>query len=256
MSHRPFAGRVALVTGSSRGIGREIALRLAREGADVVVNYRKREDEALAALAAIEALGSRGVLVQANMADPADIDRLFATVRDELGALDFLVCNAAAGMQGTMLEATVKAWDLAMNVNARSYLLCAQAAFPLLSARGGGRIIAVTARIATERAFPYYGTVAASKAAINTITAYLAVELAPYGISVNAISPGLVDTDALAYFRRGSEFLERARALTPTCRTTTPEDVAGVAAFLCSDAARQVNGQVVEVDGGYTRLFL
>jgi enoyl-[acyl-carrier protein] reductase III len=256
MSHRTFAGRVALVTGSSRGIGREIALRLAREGADVVVNFRKRDAEARETVAAIEKHGSRAVLVQANMADPADIERLFATIRAEFGALDFLVCNAASGMQGTLLEATVKAWDLAMNVNARSYLLCAQAAFPLLSARGGGRIIAVTARIATERAFPFYGTVAASKAAINTITAYLAVELAPYGISVNAISPGLVNTEALAYFRRGSEFLERARTLTPTCRATTVGDVADVAAFLCSDAARQVNGQVLEVDGGYTRLFL
>jgi enoyl-[acyl-carrier protein] reductase III len=256
MSQRPFAGKVALVTGSSRGIGRAIALRLAQGGADVVVNYRKRDEEARATAAAIEDLGSRAVLVQANMAEPADIDRLFATVRDELGVLDFLVCNAAAGMQGTMLEATVKAWDLAMNVNARSYLLCAQAAFPLLTARGAGRVIAVTARIATERAFPYYGTVAASKAAINTITAYLAVELAPHGISVNAISPGLVDTEALAYFRRGSDFLERARTLTPTCRTTTALDVAEMAAFLCSDAARQVNGQVLEVDGGYARLFL
>jgi enoyl-[acyl-carrier protein] reductase III len=256
MSHRPFAGRVALVTGSSRGIGRAIALRLARDGADVVVNFRKREEEAHATATAIEELGVRALAVQANMADPADIERLFATLEERFGRLDFLVCNAAAGMQGTMLEATVKAWDLAMNVNARSYLLCAQAGFPLLAANGGGRIVAVTARIATERAFPYYGTVAASKAAINTITAYLAVELAPHGVSVNAISPGLVDTEALAYFRRGSELLERARALTPTCRATSADDIADVAAFLCSDAARQVNGQVLEVDGGYTRLFL
>jgi enoyl-[acyl-carrier protein] reductase III len=256
MSHRPFAGKVALVTGSSRGIGRAIALRLAQDGADVVVNYRKREEEARATACAVEAVGARAVPVQANMADPTEIERLFATVREEFGALDFLVCNAASGVQSTMLEATVKAWDLAMNVNARSYLLCAQAAFPLLNSRGGGRIIAVTARIATERAFPYYGTVAASKAAINTITAYLAVEFSPYGISVNAISPGLVDTEALSYFRRGSELLERARSLTPTCRATTVDDVAGMTAFLCSDAARQVNGQVLEVDGGYTRLFL
>ena len=115
MTDRPFAGKVALVTGSSRGIGRAIALRLAHDGADVVVNFRRREDEARATGAEIEQLGSRALLVQANMAEPADIERLFATVGDELGALDFLVCNAAAGMQGTMLEATVKAWDLAMN---------------------------------------------------------------------------------------------------------------------------------------------
>jgi enoyl-[acyl-carrier protein] reductase III len=256
MTERPFLGRVALVTGSSRGIGRAIALRLAREGADVIVNYRKRDAEAQETVAAIEELGARGLAVRANIAEPAEIERLFVTVGEKFGVLDFLVCNAAAGIQGTMLESTVKAWDLAMNVNARSYLLCAQAAFPMLTTRGGGRIIAITARIATERAFPYYGTVAASKAAINTITAYLAVELAPHGITVNAISPGLVDTEALAYFRRGSELLERARALTPTCRATTAGDIAEMAAFLCSDAARQLNGQVLEVDGGYTRLFL
>jgi enoyl-[acyl-carrier protein] reductase III len=256
MSLRPFAGKVALVTGSSRGIGRAIATRLARDGADIIVNYREREAEARATANAVESTGARATLVRANMADPAEIEMLFATVRERDGALDFLVCNAAAGLQGTMLEATVKSWDLAMNVNARSYLLCAQAAFPLLKARGGGRILAITARIATERAFPFYGTVAASKAAINTLTAYLAVEFGPHGISVNAISPGLVDTEALHYFRRGSELLEKARQFTPSGTPTTVEDVADVAAFLCSDGGRQVNGQVIEVDGGYTRVFL
>lgn len=247
---------MALVTGSSRGIGRAVALRLAAAGADVVVNYRVREAEARATADAIEAAGARAYLVRANMADPADIERLFAGVAEGPGALDFLVCNAAAGIQGTMVEATVKSWDLAMNVNARSYLLCAQAAFPLLKARGGGRVLAITAKIATDRAFPFYGTVAASKAAINTLTAYLAVEFGPHGISVNAISPGLVDTEALAYFRLGTTLLDRARAVTPTGRPTGVEDIAALAAFLCSDEAAQVNGQIIEIDGGYTKLFL
>ena len=256
MPERPFEGKVALITGSSRGIGRAIAVRLARGGADVIVNYRTREEEARVTAAAVEEAGSRATVVQANMADPADIEVLFAAVRDGPGALDFLVCNAAAGHQGTMLEATVKSWDLAMNVNARSYLLCAQAAFPILKARGGGRIIAITAKIATDRAFPFYGTVAASKAAINTLTAYLAVEFAPHGISVNAISPGLVDTEALAYFRLGSSLFEKARQLTPSGRPTSVQDIAELAAFLCSDRASQINGQVLEVDGGYTKLSL
>ncbi|HET7699876.1 MAG TPA: SDR family oxidoreductase [Candidatus Limnocylindria bacterium] len=247
---------MALVTGSSRGIGRAVALRLAASGADIVVNYRVREAEARATADAIKAAGSNAYLVQANMADPADIERLFVSVADGPGMLDFLVCNAAAGIQGTMVEATVKSWDLAMNVNARSYLLCAQAAFPFLKARGGGRILAITAKIATDRAFPFYGTVAASKAAINTLTAYLAVEFGPHRISVNAISPGLVDTEALAYFRLGSTLLERAREVTPTGRPTGVEDIAALAEFLCSEAAGQVNGQIIEIDGGYTKLFL
>ena len=251
-----FAGKFALVTGSSRGIGRAIALRLASEGADVVVNYRKRADAAADTVERIRALGRRAAAVEANMAVPEEITTLFETVVREFGGLDFLVCNAAAGMQGTMLETTLKAWELAMNVNARSYLLCAQAAFPLMRTRGGGRILATTARIATERAFPHYGSVAASKAAINTLTAYLAVEFSPYNILVNAVSPGVVDTEALAYFRKGAEILRRAQEITPTGRATTPEDVARVVAFLCSDEARQITGQIIEIDGGYTKLFL
>ena len=256
MSRSRFDGKVALVTGSSRGIGRAIALRLARDGADVVVNYRQRGEDARLVAEEIQRLGTHAVAIEANMADPAAISALFARIESEFGGLDILVCNAAAGHQGTMGEATVKAWELAMNVNARSYLLCAQAAFPMMERRGGGRILVTTARIATERAFPHYGTVAASKAAVNTLTTYLAVEFGRAGITVNAISPGLVDTDALAYFRKGPELLDRARSLTPSGRVTTVEDIASMAAYLCSEEAGQVNGQIIEVDGGYTRLFL
>ena len=251
-----FAGKIALVTGSSRGIGRAIALRLARDGADVVVNYRKQADSANDVVRAIGELGRRAIAVQANMGDPDDIARLFATTGEQLGGLDYLVCNAGSGLQATVLEATLKTWELAMNVNARSYLLCSQAAFPLMRARGGGRIIASTARIATERALPAYGTVAASKGAINALTTYLAVEFAPHNILVNAVSPAVVDTQALADYTAGPELLARAKRNTPTGRVTTVDDVAGVVAFLCSDDARQINGQIIEIDGGYSRLFL
>ena len=251
-----FAGKVALVTGSSRGIGRAIAVELARQGASVVVNYRKREAEAAETVRLATEAGGRAVPVQANVAVPEEIARLFEVLGHEYGGLDFLVCNAAAGLQGGLMETTLKAWDLAMNVNARSYLLCAQLAFPLLRARGGGRILATTARIATDRAFPHYGSVAASKGAINTLTVYLAVELAPHHITVNAVSPGVVDTEALSYFREGGAILARAKERTPTGRVTRPDDVARLVAFLCSDDAAQINGQIIEMDGGYTKLFL
>jgi len=252
---RRFLGKIALVTGSARGIGKATCAKLAREGADIVVNYRKSAEQAEALVGEIRSLGRRAFAVQADMSDPKAISRLFEVIAHEFGGVDFLICNAAAGMQDTLLESTPKAWDLAMNVNARSYLLCAQAAVPLMKKRGGGRIIALTARIAIDRAFPYYGTVAASKAAIEALTTYMAVEFGPHKIIVNAVSPGLVDTDALRYFREGSALLDRARISTPTGRVTTSEDVADLVGFLCSDEAAQIAGQVLCLDGGYTRVF-
>lgn len=250
-----FLGKVALVTGSSRGIGKAIALQLAREGADVVLNYRQRAEEAEQAVKEIQALGRRAIAVSANMAKPEDITRMFEILVKELGGLDFLICNAAAGMQGTLMEATVKSWELAMNVNARSYLLCAQAALPLMKARGGGRILSLTAQTAVEKAFPFYGTVAASKAAIGALTTYMAVEFAPHGVTVNAISPGMVDTEALHYFKKGTELLVQAQTMTPTGGPATVDDVAHLCAFLCSAEARQINGQIIKIDGGYDRVF-
>lgn len=250
-----FAGKIALVTGAARGIGRAIALRLARDGADVAVNYRKEAERARGLADEIRSIGVRAVALEANMGDPAAISRMFEGLR-EFGGLDFLVCNAATGKQGTLMEATLKTWDLSMNVNARAYLLCAQAAVPLMRERGGGRILAMTARIATDRAFPNYGTIGASKAAMHALTTYMAVEFGPYNIAVNAVSPGVVDTDALHHYRDGAQILERTEAITPTGRATTVEDVAETVAFLCSDGAHQISGQIISIDGGYTRLFL
>ena len=251
-----FSGKVALVTGGSRGIGRAVALELGRLGADVLVNFRKNESAALETVAAIRTLGGRAAAVRADMAKPEEIRRLFAELLEAFSGLDFLICCAAAGIQGTLQAMPLKAWDLAMNVNARAYLLCAQAASPLMQARGGGRIIALTTRAGTEQAGPLYGSIAASKAAINTLTAYMAVEFSPYNIIVNAVAPGLVATDSLMYFEAGAELLRRAEALTPTRRVTRVEDVAHLIAFLCSDGASQINGQVIEIDGGYRRLYL
>ena len=250
-----LAGKTALVTGSSRGIGKAIAVEFARRGADVAVNYRRTPEGADDAVKQIEALGRRAIAVSANMASPEEIEQLFAVIGREFGGLDILVCNAAAGLQTQLADAPLKAWDLAMNVNARSYLLCAQRAFPMMKARGGGRILALTANNAVERAFPNYGTVAASKAVINVLTVYLAAEFGPHNIIVNAISPGMVATEALAYFEFGAEARRRGEALTPSGRITTTDDVAHLAAFLASDEAHQINGQIIEIDGGYTRLF-
>jgi enoyl-[acyl-carrier protein] reductase III len=250
-----FEGKIALVTGSSRGIGRAIAVQLAREGADVLVNYRRRADAAAETVAQIQAVGRRAVAVMADMGNPDDIGRMFETLVETFGGLDFLICNAAAGVQSTVQETTLRAWDLAMNVNARALLLCAQSAAPLMQSRGGGRIIALTTRAGTEHAGPRYAPIAASKAAINALTVYLAVELGPHQIIANAVSPGLVATDSLFYFEAAGDYLQRAEALTPSGRATTPEDVAHLVVFLCSEQAHQINGQILEIDGGYRRIY-
>jgi enoyl-[acyl-carrier protein] reductase III len=256
VSDRPLEGKIALVTGGSRGIGRAVAIRLAADGARVVVNYRQREDAAAETIAAIHAAGGDAVAAQANLASLDEIGVLFDLIDRRYGGLDILVSNAATGVQGNLADISSKAWEVTMNVNARAYLFCAQAALPRMKGRGGGRIVASTARIATERALPAYGIVAASKAAINALTVYLAVEFGPMNIRVNAVSPSVVDTEALHYYTAGPALLDRARDLTPTGRATSPEDVAGVVAFLCTDAASQINGQILEIDGGYRRLFL
>ncbi|MBI5293634.1 MAG: SDR family oxidoreductase [Chloroflexi bacterium] len=250
-----LAGKIALVTGSSRGIGQAIALELARQGADVVVNYRQGAAGAAKTVADIESLGRRAVAVPANLGNPDDINRMFDALEQQWGGLDILVCNAATGMPGPLLTAPIKAWDLAMNVNARSVLLCAQRAFPLMKARGGGRIITLTSVLGVEQAAPEYGPIAVSKAAIHALTVYLAAEFGPHNIITNAIGPGIVETRVLDIFKAGPDARTRAHTVTPSGRITTPEDVAYLAAFLCSDEAHQINGQIIEIDGGYRRLF-
>jgi enoyl-[acyl-carrier protein] reductase III len=252
---RRLTGRVALVTGGSRGIGRAIALTLAREGAAVVVNFRDRADAAASTARQIRDEGGCAAVVQANVALPDEITRMFDSVGERFGGLDALICNAAAGVPGPLLQTTAKAWDLAMNVNARALLLCAQRAVPLMRARGAGRIVALTARLAVERYFDDYGPIAPSKAALEALTTYLAVELGPDHITVNALSPGFVATEALDHFSQGPEALRRAAQRTPLGRATTPEDVAQLAAFLCADEAAQITGQVIQIDGGYGRLL-
>lgn len=248
-----LSGKIALVTGSSRGIGRAIALHLAGSGADVVVNFHRNEAPAREVAEQIRALGCRFLLIRANLSKPEDIDRMFETIGTELGGLDILVSNAASGFNRPALQQKVSGWDWTLNVNARAFLLAAQRAVPLMQARGGGAMVAISSP-GSHRVMPDYISVGASKAALESLTRYLAVELAPMNIIVNAVSPGLVLTDALQHFSSLADpnVIPRAVSNTPAGRLVTPEDVAGVVAFLCSPAAGMIRGQVIIVDGGYT----
>jgi enoyl-[acyl-carrier protein] reductase III len=249
-----FENKVALITGSGRGVGRAIALHFARLGADIVINFFRNREPAEETCAEIKHMGRRSVVVKANIGEIDDIHYLFNVVEEEFGALDFLVSNAASGYNRPVMEQRPKGWDWTMNINARALLFAAQRAAPLMESRGGGAIVSISSPGAL-RVLPDYVDVGASKAALEALTRYLAVEFAPKNIVVNAVSPGVVLTDALKHFDLIDEddrIIERIIDHNPVGRLVTPEDVAGVVAFLCSPAASMIRGQTIVVDGGYT----
>jgi len=253
-----FANKVALITGSGRGIGKAIALRLASEGADIVVNCFRNRAPAEQTVEEIRALGRKAILVKADISDEADLQRLFDEAKQEFGGLDILVNNAASGYNRPAMEQRIKGWDWTMNINARSALFAAQHAVPMMQARGGGVIVNVSS-IGAGRVLPDYVVVGASKAALEAVTRYLAVELGAMNIVVNAVSAGVVNTEALQHFEVMKNWVDErlsfARQRTPAARLVSPEDVAAAVAFLCSPDANMIRGQVLLVDGGFTLGF-
>lgn len=248
-----FEGKIALVTGSGRGIGRAIALHFARLGADLAVNFFRNRASAEETAACIQEFGRQALLVKADIGSIEGINRLFAEIEGRFGGLDFLVSNAASGYNRPALQQKPRGWDWTMNINARALLFAAQRAVPLMQKRNGGAIVSISSP-GSFRVLPDYVVVGASKAALEALTRYLAVELAPYNIAVNAVSPGVVLTEALDHLAASREagLIERIRARTPARRLVTPQDVAEVVAFLCTPAASMIRGQVIVVDGGYT----
>lgn len=246
-------GKTAVITGSGRGIGRGIALALAQRGCNVAINYFRHREEAEETAAAAERLGVRAVVIKAHVGRDEEMEMLIVQSIAAFGGVDIFVGNAASGVLKPITEIDLKAWEWTVNINARSILVGVQAALPSMRARGWGRILTVSS-IGSRRVFPEYGVVGMSKAAIEALTRYLAVELAPHNIVVNCISPGVVITGALDFFPRKDEMIAYAEANTPAGRLVTPEDVGEVAAWLCTDAARMIVGQTIEVDGGYSLL--
>jgi len=243
-----FEGKVALVTGAARGIGKAIALKLAQEGADVVVTDVDLEGAQRVAQE-IEGLGYKAKAIQADVSQREAVQRLVSKAVSVFGQIDILVNNAGIIRRGTFLEHDPQDWEKVLSVNLGGTFNCAKEVVPLMVKQGGGKIInisSVVGKMGDIASAPSYGT---SKGAINTLTKSLARELAPYGINVNAVAPHAIETDMS---REWSE--EKRRQIVeaiPLKRLGKPEEVAEVVAFLASDGAGFITGQILDVNGGY-----
>ena len=242
-------GKRALVTGGSRGIGRAIAVRLAEAGCDVAINYLRNRGQAEETAAGVEAAGGKALLHKCNVASGEDLGAMFEAIHESFGGLDILVSNAASGVIRPAMELTPRHWQWTMDINAAALLPLAQRGVPLMS--DGGHIIAVSS-LGARRAIPNYAAVGASKAALESLVRHLAIELAPKGVLVNAVSAGVVDTDALKHFPNRDQLLGESARRTPRGRLTEPADVADAVLFLVSPLANMMVGQTIIVDGGYS----
>jgi 3-oxoacyl-[acyl-carrier protein] reductase len=241
-------GKVALVTGAARGLGRATAARLASEGARVVINYKTNKDAADEALRLIKERGSDGALVQADVAEPADAERLVKEALDYGGGrVDILVNNAGITRDNLLLRMSLDEWDAVLDLNLRGAFLVTKAALrPMMKARGG-RIVNI-ASIAGITGNAGQANYSAAKAGLIAFTRTVAREMASRNITANAVAPGLIPTELTAPLPQ--QVKDAILAQVPLGRLGTPEDVAGVVAFLASDDAAYVTGQVIVVDGG------
>lgn len=241
-----LSGKRALVTGGSRGIGAAIALVLAESGADVAFTYQNSVERAEAVVTSIEALGRRGVAIQADSADPEAIKRAVQDAAAALGGLDILVNSAALGIAGLIADMELADLQKMLDINVRGPVLFTQAAIPHLST--GGRIISIGSSLAERVPFPGNTAYAMSKSALVSFTRGLSRELGPQGITVNLLSPGSTNTEMNPADGPSADY---QRSLTPIGRFGEPCEVADVVAFLASPAAALITGSVVTADGGF-----
>ncbi|MGH8228706.1 MAG: SDR family oxidoreductase [Steroidobacteraceae bacterium] len=244
-----FKDKIALITGGTRGIGKALALTLAREGATLILNYKRNEEAARAAVQEVEALGARASAIQADLESPEAIDALFARIAAEHGRLDCYVSNAAASAFKRILDLNVRHLDRTFALNVRAFVLGAIRAVPLM--KHGGRI-AVLSSYGSIRAYPTYANLGSAKAAIEAWVRYMAIEFAPYGVNVNAVNGGIIETDSSAFFYNvpGMPPLEGVLQKVPKRRQGTPQEVADAVAFLLAPESAYITGQTLVVDGG------
>ncbi len=240
-------GKSAIVTGGSLGIGTACALKLAEFGANVAINYRKHKDEAENVVKEIKALGRKGLVVQADVANFEDAQKMVDTVKSEFNSLDILVNNAGVNWDGVIWKMTEEQWDTVLSINLKGYFNYIRAASPIFREQKSGKIVNVTSINALRGKFGQ-SNYTASKAGIIGLTKSVARDLGKYGINVNAVAPGLIETDMI----KDAPENVRNMALEEIVlkRIGQPEEVANVVAFFCSEMSRHITGEVVKVDGG------
>lgn len=241
--------KVALITGGSRGIGAATALRFAENGAHLAISYLTREAEALKVVAGARALGRRAIAIQADVSSLADVRALFDRTLDEFGRVDIVVANAGIWTGGEVEALDEQTWQRTIDVNLKGVYLCCQFGAQQMKLQRSGSIVTVSST-AGQRGEAFHSHYAASKGGIISFTKSLASELGPFGINVNCVAPGWVDTDMSAVPLRDRRGLDQIVKDIPLRRVATADDVAGPILFLASDLARHVTGEVVNVNGG------
>ncbi len=238
------------ISGGSRGIGKAITLSQAKEGVTLFINYLRDDESAEAVKKEAEKKGARVFLLPGNIGDPERVEAIFKVVQEKTQRLDVAIHNAALGVFKPVTQLRVKDWDISLDVNAKALLLIAQSALPLMKNQGG-KIVAISS-LGSHRFTPDYGAIGISKAALENLVRYLAVELAPHKILVNAVSGGLIETESLKMFPRFEAMKKEFLSRTPGGRVGKPEDIARVVSFLLSPDSDWIYGQTIIADGGYS----
>jgi NAD(P)-dependent dehydrogenase (short-subunit alcohol dehydrogenase family) len=247
-------GKIALVTGGSRGIGEAIVLRLAEEGADVAINYASDRSKTLveAVKEKVEKLGQRAIVVQADVGQKKEVDRMMVVVEEELGSIDILVNNAGIAPFEPFMKLSEDTWDRTYNTNVKSIYLCAQAVASGMIQRKYGKIVNITSTaslMVTSPVIPHY---ISSKAAAHQLTKALAIELGKHNINVNSVGPSTIDTDMCTDYLADPEVYQKEIEANPMKRLGTAKQIGDTVVFLASEEAMQVNGHLLMVDGGLT----
>lgn len=243
-----LTGQVALVTGASRGLGKGIAMVLAEQGADIIVNYRSNENEAETVAGAVRELGRRAITVQADVSDEASVAAMFATIRDQFGRLDVLVNNAGTTIAQNIFETSAKDWDFILDTNLRSCFLCCQQAMEIMREQPSGSIVQISSIVGHRGALYGHVHYAATKAGMFGFTKTLARTGAPLGIRVNCVAPGIIETELL--FQTHGEEEVRNLADGVPLGLGTPRDVGLAVAYLCGEGGRYITGATIDVNGG------